>query len=77
MAKEIAQHPELQQALGSMEEFQQLYQLVILAIYGAVIALSAVFQGFNAFYYFTRLSHIQAYVRETPGWILEMQRATR
>lgn len=75
-AKELAQHPELQQALGSMEEFQQLYRLVILAIYGSVIALSTVFQGFNAFYYFTRLTLIQAYVRETPGWILEMQQAT-
>lgn len=75
-AKELEQHPELQQALGSMEEFQQLYRLVILAIYGTVIALSAVFQGCNAFYYFTRLSHIQAYVRETPGWIIEMQRAS-
>jgi hypothetical protein len=74
--KEFQQYPELQKALGSAEQFQQLYRLVILAIYGTVIALSTVFQGFNAFYYFSRLSHLQAYLRETPGWIVEMQRAT-
>ena len=75
-AKEMQQYPELQSALGSAEEFRQLYQLVILAIYGSVIALSAIFQGFNAFYYSTRQKLVLAYLRETPGWILEMQRAT-
>ncbi len=76
-AKEMQQYPELQSALGSAEKFRQLYQLVILAIYGTVIALSAVFQGCNAWYYFTRWPLIETYARETPGWILEMQRATR
>ncbi|MGI8978435.1 MAG: hypothetical protein ACR2FY_04350 [Pirellulaceae bacterium] len=76
LSKELEQYPELQQALGSQEEFQRFYQLIIVAIYGTVIALSAVFQGLNALYYFTRSRHILAYLRETPGWIVEMQRAT-
>lgn len=75
-SKEFQQYPELQQALGSAEQFQQLYRLVILAIYGSVIALSAAFQGYSACYYFTRLPIIQAYLQDTPGWIVEMQRAT-
>jgi hypothetical protein len=76
LAKELQQYPELQSALGSAEDFLRFYRLIILAIYGTVILLSAVFQGFNAFYYFTRLGHLQAYLRETPGWIVEMQRAS-
>ncbi len=74
--KEMQQHPELQQVLGSMEDFQRLYQLIILAIYGSVIALSSIFQGYNAFYYFTRSRHILDYLRETPSWIVEMQRVS-
>lgn len=76
LAKELAQYPELKRVLGSPEQFQKLYQLTILAIYGTLIVVSAVFQGFTALYYFTRRSHILAYLRETPGWIVEMQRAT-
>ena len=74
MTKELQQHPELKEALGSMEDIQSLYQLAIIANYGTVIVLSAIFQGFNAYYYFTRSALIQAYLRETPGWIVEMQR---
>ena len=75
-SKELQQYPELQQALGSKEELQRMYQLLILAIYATVIVFSAVFQGINAIYYFTRSRHILAYLRETPGWIVEMQRVT-
>ena len=75
LAKEIQQYPQLQSALGSAAELKQLYQMVVLAIYSAVIALSVVFQGFNAFYYFTRQILVRDYLRETPGWIVEMQRA--
>ena len=72
--QELQQHPELQEVLGSLEEFQRLYQLLILAVYGTVIALSAIFQGLSAYYYFTRSPLIHAYLRETPGWIVELQR---
>lgn len=44
--------------------------------YGAVIVLSMVAQGFNARYYFARVARLESYVRSTPGWILELQRAT-
>jgi len=74
-AKEFQQYPELKNALGSAENFQRLYRLVILAIYSAVILFSAVFQGYNAFFYFTRSRYLSDYLRETPGWIVQMQRA--
>lgn len=44
-------------------------------IYLAVIALTALFQGLLARYYFRRIEMVEAYVRDTPEWVLEMQRA--
>jgi hypothetical protein len=41
-----------------------------------VIALSAIFQGLNAVYYFTRRKHIEAYLQETPAWVQEIERMT-
>ena len=72
--------PELGAAFGSLEGmdgFDGLYRQIVLALYGSVIALSAVFQGANAYYYFTRRRVIEDYVRETPEWVLELLRATR
>jgi hypothetical protein len=66
----------LKEALGSLDEFEGLYRSVVAGFYGTVIALSAVFQGLNAFYYFTRRKHIDAYLRETPVWVQEIQRMT-
>ena len=74
--KELMQHPELQRVLGSAEDLQRFCQLTVLAIYGTLIVASALFQGCTALYYFTRRGHVLAYLRETPGWIVEMQRAS-
>jgi hypothetical protein len=46
------------------------------AVYGAVIVLSVLFQGLNALYYFRRVRPVEEYVRETPRWIVELQRST-
>ncbi len=46
------------------------------AVYGAVIVLSLLFQGLNALYYFRRVKHVEEYLRETPRWIVELQRST-
>ena len=48
----------------------------MLALYGSVIALSVIFQGGNALYYFTRRKHVEAYVAETPAWIRDLQSGT-
>ncbi len=61
----------LTQSLGSVE---QLYEMISLAIYGGLIAGTLIFQGLNSLYYFTRGKHVEAYLRETPQWVVELQR---
>ena len=42
-----------------------------------LFALTAVFQGLNARYYFRRIATIERYLSETPDWVLELQRSAR
>ncbi|HIF33601.1 MAG TPA: hypothetical protein EYG57_15840 [Planctomycetes bacterium] len=73
---ELKAKPELSVAFNSAEQFDRYYKMLVAGLYGAVIMLTGVFQGFNAFYYFTRRKHIKAYVENTPGWVLDLQRLT-
>ena len=75
-AAEMAAKPELAAALGDLGEFDYIYRILVVAVYGTVILLSVVFQGVNAMYYFTRRKHLEQYMRETATWILDLQRAT-
>ena len=59
-----------------VESYGSLVTNLTLAVYGIVIVLTAVFQGLNARYYFARTQRIKDHVRETPDWILEIQRST-
>lgn len=73
---EFAAQPELREVLGSAEAFDQTYRLVLVGFYAIVIALSVAFQGGNAWYYFSRRRHVEAYVDATPAWVLDVQRLT-
>ncbi len=75
-AAEIAAKPELAEVLDSVDGLDQIYRLIVLAVYGSVIVLSVIFQGWNAYYYFSRRKHVEDYVRETPDWVIDVQRAT-
>ena len=75
-AAELEAKPELRVAFDSVDGFDQLYKILIAAVYGTVIVLSGVFQGLNAAYYFTRRKHVKAYVQDTPNWVLDLQRLT-
>jgi hypothetical protein len=75
-AAEIAANPELAQVLDSVDGLDAIYKLIVLAVYGSVIVLSVIFQGWNALYYFSRRKHVEDYVRETPAWVIDVQRAT-
>ena len=75
-AAELQAAPELEAALGPLDGFDGLYRSLVVGFYGTVIALSAVFQGFNAVYYFTRRKHMAAYLQETPTWVQEIDRMT-
>jgi hypothetical protein len=75
LTAELQSNPELSGLLGSSDQVGGLYELLVYAVYGSVIALSVIFQGLTALYYFTRRKHIEAYVRTTPEWIRNLQRA--
>jgi len=73
-SSQLQANPELQEALGSLDEFEDLYRLVVVGLYGTVFVLSVIFQGLNALYYFTRRKYINAYLQETPAWVQEIER---
>lgn len=73
---QLTAHPEIGNALGSLDEFKPLIEQMVVLFYGVVIALSVVFQGGNALYYFTRRKYIEEYLRETPAWVIELQRTS-
>ena len=75
-AAEIRAKPELAMALDDIGQFDRLYRGIVVAVYVSVILLSIIFQGLNALYYFSRRKHVEAYVRQTPDWVVELQRLT-
>lgn len=75
-ATELAAQPELAQVLGSADELDGVYRLVLVAVYTTTIVLSIVFQGLNAAYYFTRSKLMNDYLSSTPSWVLDLQRIT-
>ncbi len=62
------------EALG--EAVGDLATDLTVAVYGVVIVVSGLAQGLNARYYFARTRLVEDYVRETPEWIVELQRSS-
>ncbi len=73
---ELRANPQLSATIGSMEGFSDLYRSIVVILYGSVIVLSTIFQGANALYYFSRRKYVEAYVKETPPWAIDLHRAT-
>lgn len=44
-------------------------------IYGTLAAVAIFVQGGTALFYHSRRKYIEAYVNETPAWIVQAQRA--
>jgi hypothetical protein len=76
VAAEMKSYADLDAALGSAGGFQALYTQIVAVFYGSVAALSAVFQGGTALYYFSRRRHVEDFVAETPAWVRDVQRGT-
>jgi hypothetical protein len=74
VAAQLRSYAELDAVLGSAGGFESLYRQIVLYLYSGVIALSALFQGGTALYYFSRRRHIEEYVAETPAWVREIER---
>jgi hypothetical protein len=70
-AAQVAANPEL---AGSLNQFDQLYKGLAVTVYGTVIVVSVIFQGLNSLYYFSRRKYVEAYVQETPEWVIDLQR---
>lgn len=64
---------ELNELLG--EGMDELMQSLTLGLYATVIVATVIFQGLNARYYFVRIARLQEYLRETPDWVLDVQRS--
>jgi ABC-type proline/glycine betaine transport system permease subunit len=69
--EEIRQHPRLAEMLGNIGD---LHKTLSLVVYGTVIAVTVVFQGLNALYYFTRAKVLRSYIEKTPDWVVDLQR---
>ena len=73
-ASDIDANPELSQMLGAAG--REMYRTMVVAVYGTVIAVSLIVQGGNAAYYFTRRKCIDTYLKQTPQWVRDFQKAT-
>jgi hypothetical protein len=68
----MAASAELSDIEPLFDHIDHIYRLSIVALYGGVIAVSALYQGACAVYYWTRAAHVSAYERETPTWVREL-----
>ncbi|MCY2950747.1 MAG: hypothetical protein NTU53_02070, partial [Planctomycetota bacterium] len=75
-------HKQLQSLIASepaaaemLTTLQPLVQRITVAIYASLIAVAILAQGGTALFYYTRTKYIQAYLAQTPPWILQLQKA--
>ena len=59
---------------GPLGSINALHKIISIAIYGGLIVGTLIFQGLNSLYYFTRRKHVEAYISQTPDWVLDLQR---
>jgi hypothetical protein len=69
---ELKSYSDLDAALGTGGSFEGMIKTFSYAMYGGVIALSVIFQGGNAIYYFTRRRHVEEFIAETPQWVRDV-----
>jgi hypothetical protein len=71
--------PELVRQLGEfkdvMNEVDSLMKLAFILLYVSVMAVAIIGPGLTAWYYYSRKKYLEAYVTQTPQWILDLQRA--
>ena len=73
MRAELKNYSDLDAALGTAGGFEGMIKTISYAFYGGIIALSVLFQGGNALYYFTRRRHVEDFIAETPQWVRDVQ----
>ena len=65
---------ELEDLVGPVEDLARAFAT---SFYGTVIVLTAVFQGLLAKFYFARVGMMEAYLKDTPAWVVDLQRTGR
>ncbi len=68
------QMAELTELLG--EGTGELVQSLTVTVYAVVIGATVIFQGLNARYYHARVAKIEEYLRETPPWVIDLQKSS-
>jgi hypothetical protein len=76
LSAELKGYADLDSVLGDAGGFDGLFKQVSIAFYGGIIALSTVFQGGNAWYYFSRRRHLESFIATTPQWVRDVLRGT-
>jgi hypothetical protein len=59
---------------AGLDDMDGLYQSAITIFYSVVIAVTAVFQGGCALYYWTRRKHLDDFLEHTPAWAIAWKR---
>lgn len=59
----------------TMTSINHLTWVITLAVYLSLIAGTLIAQGLTASYYFSRRKHINAYLTQTPQWIIILHRS--
>jgi hypothetical protein len=72
LASMAASDPQDSQQIGPLVN---LSHSIVIAFYGALIAVAMLGMGAMALYYFSRRKYLAAYLSQTPDWILAMQKA--
>lgn len=65
---------ELEALVGPVED---LATALATSFYASVIVLTVIFQGLMARFYFARVGMMVAYLRDTPAWVVDLQRTGR
>jgi len=71
----IANDPQLADLAGLSETMEHLTKMVNLGVYGGLILGTLLVQGLTARYYASRRKHLDRFLAETPGWIINLHRA--
>jgi hypothetical protein len=72
LASLVAQDPADAQALGP---YMNLGRSIVFMFYGSLIAVAVVGMGGMAWFYFSRRKYLDAYLGNTPQWIIDMQKS--
>jgi hypothetical protein len=57
-----------------MQPIENLTRMIELAVYAGLILAALAAQGGLALYYSSRTRHLLAYLQQTPGWVVDLQK---